>query len=192
MSVWIAEGETIWDTSNIAVGIVCPPCRNWDRDLRISPLATPVLPSQDSSTVTRKFPVNSNGWNGEVDVQLSLFGLLLLTQPLNSSEQHTRANLEFSSNFDFYIHFIKGSSPSCPPPSLEHSTLFDFLRVGITVTHAIETIAFKLKWHLLLIKMVFLFSLHKSCFKKITSNYFVELQKLWQNFYLREMPREHF
>ena len=52
------------------------------------------------STVTRKFPVNSNGWNGEVDVQLSLFGLLLLTQPLHSSEQHTRANLEFSSNFD--------------------------------------------------------------------------------------------
>ena len=38
--------------------------------------------------------------NGEVDVQLSLFGLLLLTQPLHSSEQHTRANLEFSSNFD--------------------------------------------------------------------------------------------
>ena len=37
--------------------------------------------------------------NGEVDVQLSLFGLLLLTQPLHSSEQQTRANLEFSSNF---------------------------------------------------------------------------------------------
>ena len=36
-------------------------------------------------------------WRG--DVQLSLFGLLLLTQPLHSSEQHTRANLEFSSNF---------------------------------------------------------------------------------------------
>ena len=34
-------------------------------------------------------------------MQLSLFGLLLLTQPLHSSEQHTRANLEFSSNFDF-------------------------------------------------------------------------------------------
>ena len=32
-------------------------------------------------------------------MQLSLFGLLLLTQPLNSSEQDTRANLEFSSNF---------------------------------------------------------------------------------------------
>ena len=52
------------------------------------------------STVTRKFPVNSNGWHGEVDVQLSLFGLLLLTQPLNSSEQHTRADLEFSSDFE--------------------------------------------------------------------------------------------
>ena len=32
-------------------------------------------------------------------MQLSLFGLLLLTQPLHSSEQQTRANLEFSSNF---------------------------------------------------------------------------------------------
>ena len=50
-------------------------------------------------TVTKKFPVNSNG---EVDVQLSLFGLLLLTQPLNSSKQHTRADLEFSSDFGFY------------------------------------------------------------------------------------------
>ena len=30
----------------------------------------------------------------KVDEQLSLFRLLLLTQPLNSSEQHTRANLE--------------------------------------------------------------------------------------------------
>ena len=48
-------------------------------------------------TVTRKFPVYSNGLHGEVAVQLSLFGLSLLTQP--SSEQHTRANLEFSSNF---------------------------------------------------------------------------------------------
>merc|ERR1712051_351815 len=43
--------------------------------------------------------------NGEVDVQLSLFGLLLLTQPLHSSEQHTRANLEFSSNFDKALAF---------------------------------------------------------------------------------------
>ena len=34
-------------------------------------------------------------------MQLSLFGLLLLTQPLHSSEQHTRANLEFSSDFGF-------------------------------------------------------------------------------------------
>ena len=39
-------------------------------------------------TVTRKFPVNSNGLHGEVDVQLSPFGLLLLTQPFHSSEQH--------------------------------------------------------------------------------------------------------
>jgi hypothetical protein len=29
----------------------------------------------------------------------NLFGLLLLTQPFHSSEQHTRANLEFSSDF---------------------------------------------------------------------------------------------
>ena len=50
-------------------------------------------------TVTRKFPVYSNGLHGEVAVQLSLFGLSFLTHPLNSLEQHTRANLEFSSNF---------------------------------------------------------------------------------------------
>ena len=34
-------------------------------------------------------------------MQLSPYGLLLLTQPLHSSEQHIRANLEFSSNFDY-------------------------------------------------------------------------------------------
>ena len=55
--------------------------------------------NQEYLTVTRKFPVNSNGLHGEVDGELSPFGLLLLPQPLNSSEQHTRANLEFSSNF---------------------------------------------------------------------------------------------
>ena len=32
-------------------------------------------------------------------MQLSPYGLLLLTQPLQSSEQHIRANLEFSCNF---------------------------------------------------------------------------------------------
>jgi hypothetical protein len=32
-------------------------------------------------------------------VQFSPYGLLLLIQPLHSSEQHIRANLEFSSNF---------------------------------------------------------------------------------------------
>ena len=53
------------------------------------------------TTVTRKFPVNSNGLHEEVDVQLSPFGLLLLNQPLHSLEQHTRADLEFSSGFDF-------------------------------------------------------------------------------------------
>jgi hypothetical protein len=42
--------------------------------------------------------------HGEVDVQLSPFGLLLLTQPLHSSEQHTKANLEFSSNFELFHH----------------------------------------------------------------------------------------
>ena len=36
---------------------------------------------------------------GEVETQFLLFGLLLHTQPLNSSEQHTRADLEFSSDF---------------------------------------------------------------------------------------------
>ena len=36
-------------------------------------------------------------------MSLSLFGLLLLTQPLHSSEQHTRANLENSSNFAIYL-----------------------------------------------------------------------------------------
>ena len=36
-------------------------------------------------------------------MQLSLYGLLLLTQPLQSSEQHIRTNLEFSSNFGFSI-----------------------------------------------------------------------------------------
>ena len=40
---------------------------------------------------------------GEVDVQLSLYGLLLLTQPVHSSEQHTRADLEFSSDFDCIV-----------------------------------------------------------------------------------------
>ena len=34
-------------------------------------------------------------------MQLSPYGLVLLTQPLQSSEQHIRANLEFSSNFEF-------------------------------------------------------------------------------------------
>ena len=36
-------------------------------------------------------------------MQLSPYELLLLTQPLHSSEQHIRANLEFSSNFE-YMH----------------------------------------------------------------------------------------
>ena len=39
-----------------------------------------------------------------VDVQLSLYGLLLLTQPVHSSEQHIRANLEFSSNFVIWLN----------------------------------------------------------------------------------------
>ena len=40
-------------------------------------------------------------------MQLSLFGLLLLTQPLHSSEQHTRANLDFSSNFGNFINRLR-------------------------------------------------------------------------------------
>ena len=39
-------------------------------------------------------------------MQLSPYGLLLLTQPLHSSEQHTRANLEFSSNFGIHCEKI--------------------------------------------------------------------------------------
>ena len=38
--------------------------------------------------------------NWEVETQFLLFGLLLHTQPLNSSEQHKIADLEFSSDFD--------------------------------------------------------------------------------------------
>ena len=52
------------------------------------------------TTVIRKFPVSSNGCMEEVETQLLLFGLFLHTQPLNSSEQHTRADLEFSSDFE--------------------------------------------------------------------------------------------
>ena len=40
-------------------------------------------------------------------MQLTLFRLLLLTEPLNSSEQHTRAYLEFSSNFGFSPEGLK-------------------------------------------------------------------------------------
>ena len=36
-------------------------------------------------------------------MQLSPYGLLLLTQALQSSEQHIRANLEFSSNFALQV-----------------------------------------------------------------------------------------
>ena len=39
-------------------------------------------------------------------MQLSPYGLLLLTQPLQSSEQHIRANLEFSSNLEFSTNFV--------------------------------------------------------------------------------------
>ena len=37
-------------------------------------------------------------------MQFLLFGLLLHTQPLNSSEQHTKAYLEFSSDFAISFH----------------------------------------------------------------------------------------
>ena len=49
--------------------------------------------------------------HGEVDVQVSPFWLLLLTQPL-TSEQHTRANLEFSSNFAWLVGKISLDSPN--------------------------------------------------------------------------------
>ena len=35
-------------------------------------------------------------------MQLSTIGLLFLSQPLNSSEQHTIADLEFSSDFGYF------------------------------------------------------------------------------------------
>ena len=40
-------------------------------------------------------------------MQLSPYGLLLLTQPLQSSEQHIRAHLEFSSNFAFRVGQVR-------------------------------------------------------------------------------------
>ena len=44
---------------------------------------------------------------GEVETQFSLSGLLLHTQPLHSSEQHTRAHLEFSSHFVYVVRDCK-------------------------------------------------------------------------------------
>ena len=38
-------------------------------------------------------------------MQLSPYGLLLLSKPLHSSEQHIRANLEFSSNFGPLVQY---------------------------------------------------------------------------------------
>ena len=43
--------------------------------------------------------VESDELFGEVETQFLLFGLLLHTQPLNSSEQYKKADLEFSSDF---------------------------------------------------------------------------------------------
>ena len=43
-------------------------------------------------------------------MQLSPYGLLLLIQPLHSSEQHIKANLEFSSNFGYE------AAHGCPQP----------------------------------------------------------------------------
>ena len=45
-------------------------------------------------------------------MQLSTYGLLLLTQPLQSSEQRIRANLEFSSNF---VHNVQAYMPETSP-----------------------------------------------------------------------------
>ena len=44
---------------------------------------------------------------GEVETQFLLFGLLLHIQPLNSTEQHARADLEFSSDFEEFETFSK-------------------------------------------------------------------------------------
>ena len=87
----IHKNEPLWPTSNRINAKA--------ESSQVGTLFGTQFPPLGIFTVTRKFPVNSNGWHGEVDVQLSLFGLLLLTQPLNSSEQHTRADLEFSSDF---------------------------------------------------------------------------------------------
>ena len=43
---------------------------------------------------------------GEVETQFLLSGLLLHTQPLHSSEKHTRAHLEFSSHFDYFARVV--------------------------------------------------------------------------------------
>ena len=57
---------------------------------------------------------------GEVETQFLLSGLLLHTQPLHSSEHHTRAHLEFSSHFD---------SVNGPLLSLELQNLLHFMLV---------------------------------------------------------------
>ena len=59
---------------------------------------------------------------GEVETQFSLSGLLLHTQPLHSSEQHTRAHLEFSSHFAFlhlftFLYLQKSGGPWPPGPA---------------------------------------------------------------------------
>ena len=43
---------------------------------------------------------------GEVETQFLLSGLLLHTQPLHSSEKHTRAHLEFFSHFGNLIEYV--------------------------------------------------------------------------------------
>ena len=62
---------------------------------------------------------------GEVEMQFSLSGLLLHTQPLHSLEQHTRAHLEFSSHFDIVCN--------CP---LVHGFLLVVNKVGDQVVEA--------------------------------------------------------
>ena len=55
-------------------------------------------------------------------MQLSPYGLLLLTQPLQSSEQHIRANLELPSNFVNDVAILK-SSERCAIVKCSTSTM---------------------------------------------------------------------
>ena len=62
--------------------------------------------------------------------------LFCFSKVLNQASLHDSHINQFLGFFTFLVSLAHGA------PSLEHSTLFDFLRVEITMTHSIETIAF--------------------------------------------------